>query len=1228
MSALDPATIPLSGVRLVEASAGTGKTHAIATLFVRALVELELGVDEILVVTFTEAAAAELRDRIRGRLRNAIAAWAAEDGAVDPDLARLAQARRRAGRTAGDLERLVASLRAFDLASISTIHGFCQRVLHSSAFETGVPLSTELVTDETHLVDMAVRDYWARELYGADPIHAHHLARGKITPARLLSLARAALARPDLELVPASVEPGPLPDLGPYAVAYRRLRAAWLEHRDEFERMVTTSPKLHRVKYKVDKVTQWVASIETALGPEEPVWQLDAEEICKFTPAAIAAGMKSGHAPLQQPIITACGEFVDARAPVVEYLDRWLLAFKLGLVEWVRRELPRRKRALRQTSFDDLLQLLCAALRRRTVGKKLAEQIRRRYRAALIDEFQDTDPTQYEIFQRVFAHGDLPLLLIGDPKQAIYAFRGADVYSYLEAARAAARRRTTMHHNWRSDPGLVAAVDHLFSVADAFLVEGIDLPKVEARPGATARLFAKDGEPLPAFEIALCPSPEEKPRERLDAVADVCTRVAADISQLLASGAVIRDGSHERAVHAGDIAVLSRSNAQAQQVQAALRELAIPSVVYGDATVFATAEAAELARVLAAAAEPTQDRSLRAALATELVGVTADRLQRMDEEAIGALPATRADEGWDHWIDVFRHLHELWSTRGFVQMFRALLVETGAQARLLALGDGERRMTNLLHLAELLHEQAAREHLGPAGLLRWFDEQRGASAPAIAEAYKLRLERDERAVQLITIHRSKGLEWPIVYCPFLWGAENVFDAERDDLVYHDPTRGHRAVLDVRPRDDPDKKRHALEDAKQERRAEAVRLAYVAVTRARHRCVVVWGRFADARRSALGYLLYAPRAGEPARGFDDVGRAMGLDDDASVLDHLRARGDTAWAVRVLDDAEGRPWRAPLRVAPVLECREPRATIDRAFRTSSFSHMAAAATTAPLFIDFADARAHDEVLHADLDLLAPVRAPSESLPLADFPRGIRAGNFFHDLLEHLDFAAGDDVAQTLVHAKLRAHGYPTALAESVQPALAAILSTPIDRVNLPGTTLRTIPRSARLDELEFLLPVADDESTLTRTALASAFRRHPEGLPHGYAERIAALGFPPLRGFLKGFVDMVFVVDGRWFIIDYKTNHLGDTAADYARERLDEVMARDHYVLQYHLYAVALCRFLALRQPGFDAERDFGGIYYLFLRGMAPELPHGIGIWHDRPSAARLAALEAALAGGEP
>jgi exodeoxyribonuclease V beta subunit len=389
-------------------------------------------------------------------------------------------------------------------------------------------------------------------------------------------------------------------------------------------------------------------------------------------------------------------------------------------------------------------------------------------------------------------------------------------------------------------------------------------------------------------------------------------------------------------------------------------------------------------------------------------------------------------------------------------------------------------------------------------------------------------------------------------------------------------------------------------------------------------VIVWGRFADAKRSALGYLLHAPPSDAPARSFDEVSRGVSFADDAGLLAHLRARGGTAWNVRVLDDASGRPWRAPLRIAPTLECRTPRATIDRAFRTSSFSHMAAAATSAPLFVDFADARAHDEALHPELVFPAPAPAEAPVLPLAAFPRGVRAGNFFHDVLEHLDFAAADDDVRELVRAKLRAHAYPDALAELAQRGLADVLAAPIDGDALPGISLRSIARTARLDELEFLLPVADDESTLTRAALAQAFRSDPVGLPAGYGERVALLGFPPLRGYLKGFVDLVFVVRDRWYVVDYKTNHLGDTASDYARDRLDEVMAREHYVLQYHLYTLALCRYLALRQPGFSIERDFGGVYYLFLRGMGPDRP-GVGIWHDRPSGVRLAALETALRG---
>ena len=1220
---LDPLTIDLSGTTLIEASAGTGKTHAIATLFVRLLLESALTVDRILVVTFTEAAAAELRDRIRRRLAMALAELSSP-GQADDDLRRLLDRRRAAGHD--DAPRLTAAIRGFDLATISTIHGFCQGVLQRNAFETGVSLHTELIVDDGPLLEEIVRDFIARELYTTDPMFASWVMHSKQPPDRALRLVRLTVARPDLPVLPVAAASVGALDRTAYDGAYAECRRIWITDKSAIAAMLGADKVLYKAHREL--LPTQIAHLDAIFRDPSPLALVGRGPFEFMASETIAAKtlkpMKdAGRTPVH-PFFAACSGFAAAHADVAQNLDARLLAFKLAMVKYARAEAPKRKRKAGVQSFDDLLLQLRTALGNPRVAKRLGEQLRARFGAALIDEFQDTDPVQCEIFLKVFAARGIAstLLLIGDPKQAIYGFRGADIFAYLRAAQATGKRRVTMGSNWRSDPPLLAAVEHLFGVPGSFVFDGIEFVPVSARPDARARLHHA-GTPLSALELMLLGRDGAKLTNKgfmcgAWAKDELPDRVAADIARLLGSGAQIDEPAGSRPVHAGDIAVLTRTNAQALEVQTSLRGRGIPSVVYGDSTVFESPEAEELAHVLDAVAEPTRIRGVRAALATELLGLTATELAGLD----------RDDDAWEHWIDVFRRLRETWATRGFVQMFRALLVETAAQSRLLALADGERRMTNLLHLAELLHAAASEQHLGPLGLQRWFAEERRICNKMI-DAFKLRLERDDRAVQLITIHRSKGLEYPIVYCPFSWDGDSISNDDKADLLYHTDDDEHRLELDVRPGASPIKG-PAIALANRERLAEAARLLYVAITRARHRCVVVWTPTYHAFDSALGRLLWSPPPGQPGAAATTRSPALDMDDEA-LLAALRERGGDRFVVSMFpaSDVLGPPLPSAT-TSSALAVRRPRAAIDRLFRTSSFSNLASAqALGGPLFVDFADTQANDEALAADA-LVAELewtttRAPAgPAVTLAEFPRGVQAGNFFHDLIEHLDFGADLPTQRLHIAQTLRSHGLPLdPCAATVEAALAEILDTPL--LGSGPLCLRAIDRSARLDELEFLLPVAAADTSLGRRALAQIFREHADGLPEGYAERIAALGFSPLRGFLKGFVDMVFVHEGRWWVVDYKTNHLGASPQDYGQTQMARAMADDHYVLQYHLYTVAVVRMLAMRVPGFDYDRDFGGVLYLFLRGMSPH--HGdVGIWRECPPRARVDALSRLLEHG--
>ena len=1227
MQTFEPFEADLRGTTLVEASAGTGKTFTITTLVVRLVLEEQLGIDQILVVTFTEAAAAELRERVRSRLLDALLAFDAPDE-VDPQLGDFIRGRIQAGHAPQDQQTLAASIRAFDEAAISTIHGFCHRVLADSAFESGVAFDAELVVDDEPMLDEAVRDFWARELYGSDPRFVRWLDDARVTPAKLMTLARLAVSHVDAPVFPAKVDVGSRPDTDAFDRAFAAARKLFNDNVAEIQALLADFEYFSSHTHKPEQLATVLLMLRNYFSDPDPGTTIEVAGMRKLTSDGLLAGTlarykKGGGRPPTHPLFDALQDLIDAAAPLRGDLEGRELALRVRLVKWLRRELPKRKAAAGVQSFDDLLQRLDAALRGRG-GRALAKTIRTRYRAALIDEFQDTDPTQYRIFESIYDGTGLPLLLIGDPKQAIYAFRGADIFAYIRAAKAAGDRRFTMGRNWRSDPALVQAVERLFDVRRPFMLEDVGYVPVVPRPGAEPGLHIDD-KPLPAFEVLLQPrdGAEVKYNQiRIDwADATIPEVIAADISRLLASGATVGTGSAQRPLHAGDVAVLVRKNSQAMMVNKALRTLAIPSVVYGDASVFDTREAAELARVLAAVAEPTSSGRLRAAITTELFGVTADALeamQQLDDDAGGV---------WAAWVDDLRRWNRIWVERGFVQMFRALLSARGVQQRTLAMLDGERRMTNLLHLAELLHTASKTEHLGPSGLLTWLGHER-ARRQNYAEAVKLRLERDDRAVQLVTIHRSKGLEYPVVYCPWLWDGTQMFGDEEEFLLWHDPATDHSAQLDVRIKP-ADRKSRGNDDhisaARRERAAENLRLLYVAVTRARHRCVVVWGPFMRSQTSPLGYLLHSPELDDrwpwdPSQIEAKIKQA----DDTGLSTWLRARAGEAWNVRRMKVGQTQVWKGETGGEANLRCATPAQNLDDGVRTTSFTHLSSATQR-----DATNGRDHDEVSHPEPSAAAAPSADAVRIPLADFPRGAKAGNFFHAVLENIDFTADANAIDTVVRDKIPEFGFSASeWAPTVTSALESILATPL----LPeGPRLADVPPERRLVELEFLLPLAGgtagvESAAATRSAVARVFAQHPGGLPAHYPEHLSRLSFAPLRGFLKGFIDLAFVHEGRWYVVDYKTNYLGETHDDYDGPAMHEAMGHAHYVLQYHLYTVALVQHLRRHLPDFDYDRDFGGAAYLFVRGMAPEFGCTRGVFFERPPRARIEGLANALAGG--
>ncbi|MFQ5768213.1 MAG: 3'-5' exonuclease, partial [Acidobacteriota bacterium] len=658
-------------------------------------------------------------------------------------------------------------------------------------------------------------------------------------------------------------------------------------------------------------------------------------------------------------------------------------------------------------------------------------------------------------------------------------------------------------------------------------------------------------------------------------------------------------------------------------IQKALRSAGIPSVLEGEASVFDSPEASEIQRVLRGVAAPLDARAVRAALSTTLLGVSGDELAALQQD----------EAGWSLWAARFREWHDLWRRSGFIRAYRKILAETRASRRFLSQPGGDRQLTNLFHLGELLEAEAIRRQSGPLELLRWLHVMRqdplARSEGLASEAAQIRLESDLKAVKLVTIHKSKGLEYDAVYCPYLWQGTKLFPGEERWPRFHDPADRHRLKMDVGSQ----ARQEHLAWATKEEQAERTRLTYVALTRARHLCTVVWGAFRDAEKSPLHVLLM--KMPEEVRTADprDVKWTPihRLSDEAihGELKLLEEEAPGAIGVEWFEDELAQEVEDPAARGgkKTMAARTLSRRLSSFWRISSFSALTASEDE-EIRPDLPD-RDHDAEQEAAgrRDRDAPAPRPEHPVLLDSFPRGSRAGQMIHTVLENIDFRQTDPAALApAVERALEGYGFPLGFRDRLAAALAAVFKTRLLGQG-EGLTLSDLSPEQRLNEMEFTYPVGGHGRTLTSAGLANVLRSEPEPpWPPSYPDQVERTGFLPLEGFLRGFADLVFTYRERWYLVDYKSNHLGPDAADYAPEQLPTVMASHHYFLQYHIYMVALHRYLSFRIRHYDPARHLGGVFYLFLRGMSPEHPAGCGIFRHRPSLQILESLSRLMEDG--
>lgn len=1171
---LELTSFPLTGTRLIEASAGTGKTFTISALVLRLLLGDDpqrepLNIEQILVVTFTEAATAELRGRIRARIHRARLDFLR--GYSDDFLTR--HLIEKADHRVAIAERLLQAEQNMDQAAVFTIHGFCQRMLKEHAFESGIAFESEFLTSESTLRLRAVEDCWRSQFYPLPKSLTARVMSFWKEPKALLSSLQSVLSQPQLKLSGITADVNPIDWFAERLEQIAQFKLRW---QAEFEGLCEAldGADLDKRSYSKRNLPKWLDEIHQFAREPTQNEQLP-KSLVRFGSQQLSEKTKTGPVP-EHPLISAVDQLIE------DEIDLKSLLLKT-LIPQIRGRFTQLKLQLQQLGFDDLLTILADALGNDT-QRVLARHIQGRYPVAMIDEFQDTDPQQYRIFSTIYAvdeQASSGLFLIGDPKQAIYGFRGADIFTYMQA-RKQVQAHYTLPTNYRSSGAMVNAVNQLFAFHENPFIyrDAIEFRAVDsAEHNAQSQGLLVDGQGVPAlsFRLADNGAPTLNSHDYQQMQARDCS---VQIHQWLLSGQ-LDEGPHGiRAVQAKDIAVLVRTNREGQLIAQALDKLAIAYVLRANRdSVFESDEGYQLYLQMAAALNPNDERTLRAALAVPLMGYEISQLEALNLDELR----------WQQCVDEYLNYQRIWRRRGILPMLYRWLEQRDIAARILTERVGERQLTNLLHLGELLQSQAQQLD-SPAALLRWFAQQL-ISPESGADETQIRLESDAKRVQIVTIHKSKGLEYPIVSLPFMLSYRSAKEA-----IYHD----NGALMYALDGNDD-----AKQNADQERLAEDLRLLYVALTRSKYHCSVGVGALSarankkgttSIENSALGFILQHGEQGTKASlvaALDTLSQGSQDIDYEKTIEH--------WPEPFIEVKEA---------SDELMARPLNRQIRSDWWLTSYSALSSHqgqwdASTELAWLD-------KTVIEDEAD------GQDDVLDVFHFARGPQAGTFLHSVFELIDFQASDEEVEQLLLPLMERAGYDEKWLDVIKQLRTNVLSAPLnDSDTQRPFSLGQIPASQRLAEMEFVMPLGQ----LQAHQLNQTLSRYD-----ALSQQASPLRFEQIQGMLKGFIDLVFCVEGRYYVLDYKSNYLGDSTSDYSRVAMEQAMIEHRYDFQYQIYALALHRFLSQRIDSYDYQRHFGGVYYIFMRGVAGQANEQTGVYFSRPTEAFLDALDVLFQGG--
>ncbi|MHC4871807.1 MAG: exodeoxyribonuclease V subunit beta [Planctomycetota bacterium] len=1168
---------------LIEASAGTGKTYSIQTIFLRAIVEHGIPVEKILTVTFTEAATKELRDRLRAVLNDCYLVLSGhKDAGKDERIADILthQLKGYLPKEIPENEirknRISTALQNFDQAAIHTIHGFCSRSLNHYAFECRHDFSAELTEERNDLLDEICEDWWRKNIYEADPLLLLMTSTAKLDIPKIKKMVKKSISRPFAVLKP---ECDNIPEADKVAAAFTGMLDEW--DRDAVLADIKYAA-VHGSRLRIDRQLRISDMLD---GLKEGTFYGDITELEKFTSENLDSILtKKSPGPVSHPFFNKCDDFYK-----LFLLSSSTLCTKI--VKEIREQYSSRKHLQQTITYDDLLIDLKNALSDDETKELLLKNLQNEYELALIDEFQDTDPLQYSIFKTVFVDSEKPVFLVGDPKQAIYSFRSGDIFTYYSAAAEVSEEtKYSLDTNWRSEAALVDAVNLIFKdmpESNTFINENISYPGKLTASGKKVKPLLIDGKADPApFKIWNYEDAADYNQSANSlCINRIFSHTADEIVSLLNNQEAKIDG---RRLLPSDFAVLVTSHAESEIIADSLRKRNVPVVIQKTGDIFKSSEAEDMIILLKSLLKPGKTNLLRAALVTDYFPCSDSEISAMLDNATSSSEIT-GQKTLDDWLNLFSEAHKVWEKGSFFQAVAFLSDKGGIESCLAERENGERRLTNLKQLVQLINKALLEESISMEDTLPWLI--RKCSAEDSDKENELRLESDDDAVKVMTIYKSKGLEFPIVFIPTLWRRKNEVKYTEAAYQYHinSSDKKNPLLLDLEKSDAG--KSANMEELKEE----DIRLFYVAATRAANRCYLAGGTFTA--ESPLKSIFGEDIKGRllEKNGKVDFSMINIAEKEISQLPNEEPYQFEEDSTQKLQTAD-------------LVYGHSNLSVDKTHRHTSFTGIAPAHSKAPgLEYEKYD---YDET--DSWSSLTTVNPENEQNTIFNFPAGARTGNCWHSIFELLDFQAVGSEIEKITTEEMQKYGFlNNNKEESIQ--LVATMVKNVLTAQLPGSepfSLCDIAVNKCRREMEFSFKLAENRDIAT-TDITAILQKHWQGSHNEiFIDTLAGWQRYLPKGFFTGVIDLLFVHSDKYYVLDWKSNCLGGTPDSFTDADIKAEMTANAYFLQYLIYTTAVHNYLKGCLADYNYEKHIGGAVYIFLRGA--ESGSSRGIFYDLPS----------------